>query len=123
LYELRARVYHRVPTQRARWGYFRAAFLRDYRKRWWRALSVRVTACRRNAYTLRTLPRGVLRGLADMIRRHDFAGLVRSAVIMLGLTMTAWGHAYGLVSLRRINEPAARRLVSPISLTDGNGQE
>ena len=124
-YEPRARVYHHVPAHRARWDYFR---VRCFSEGLSKALVARIVGVgdglsSERAYTLRTLPRGVMRGLADMIRDHDFGGLVRSAVIILGLAITASGFAYGLVSLRLVDEPATRSLGSPISLTESHRRE
>jgi glucosyl-dolichyl phosphate glucuronosyltransferase len=44
-------------------------------------------------YVLRTLTTGVLIGLADPIRRLDFAGPARAGAIVIGLGATVWGYA------------------------------
>jgi glucosyl-dolichyl phosphate glucuronosyltransferase len=46
------------------------------------------------AYTTRTLPLGVLRGIRDLFR-GDAAGAGRAAAIIAGLGMTAFGYARG----------------------------
>jgi hypothetical protein len=48
------------------------------------------------SYTLRVLPTGVLRGLADLVLRHDPAGPARAAAITAGLALTTAGYLIGL---------------------------
>jgi GT2 family glycosyltransferase len=124
-YEPGARVQHRVPAHRAHWRYFRVRCFSEglSKARVSRLVGADDGLSSERAYTLRTLPRGVLRGVADVIRRYDVAGLARSAVIMLGLALTACGYVYGLISLQRDNQPGFRRSVPPASLTEGNRQE
>jgi hypothetical protein len=47
------------------------------------------------AYTLRTLPSGVLHGLKDAVVNRDRAGLGRAAAIVGGLSLTAAGYVVG----------------------------
>ena len=54
------------------------------------------------AYTTRTLPRGVLRGIRDLFR-GDVTGAGRAAAIIAGLSMTAFGYARG--KLVRMAQP------------------
>ena len=49
------------------------------------------------AYTLRVLPRGILRGLGDALR-GDPAGLARAGAIIAGLAATAAGYVRGRVT-------------------------
>lgn len=96
LYEPRARVAHRVTADRARWGYFVS---RCYAEGASKALVADV-AGRRDAlasergYVVRTLPRGVARGIVDS-GRGDPAGLARAGAIVAGLTVTATGYLVG----------------------------
>jgi GT2 family glycosyltransferase len=50
-------------------------------------------------YTLRTLPRGVTAGLADLLRRGDRSGPARSGAIIAGLAATVAGYAKGRLTL------------------------
>lgn len=97
LYEPAARVRHRVPASRATFRYFAARCYAEGRSK---ALVVDSVGSRdglaaERAYTLRTLPRGVLRGLADATLRRDAAGLGRAGAIAAGLALTAGGYATG----------------------------
>ncbi len=105
LYEPRSQVFHQVPSGRARWRYFVS---RCYAEGFSKALVSRFVGTSdglssERVYALRTLPRGILRGLADAIRRHDMTGLARAAVIVIGLTVTAIGYLCGQLSLRLAN--------------------
>ena len=99
LYEPRARVHHRVTPERMRWRYFHS---RCYAE----GLSKAVVAARagngdglssERDYALRTLPRGVLRGVSEAVRGRDLAGMVRGLAIVAGLLVTTAGYAVGLV--------------------------
>lgn len=103
LYDPRARVAHRVPASRARWPYFRT---RCYTEGLAKALLVRLAGPRRGlaaerAYTTRTLPRGVLRGLKDAALRGDPGGLLRAGGIVAGLSFTTAGYLRGRAAERR----------------------
>jgi glucosyl-dolichyl phosphate glucuronosyltransferase len=100
LYEPQARVYHQVPSTRTRWEYFRS---RCYTEGLSKAVVSRFVGAKdglasERAYTLRTLPRGVIRGLSDAIRRRDRAGLARAGAIVAGLVITTAGYLIGRVS-------------------------
>jgi glycosyltransferase involved in cell wall biosynthesis len=91
-----ARVEHLVPTERARWRYFRS---RCWAEGLSKALvSERVGAAHglssERAYALRTLPSGAVRGLSDALR-GDPAGLLRSGAIAAGLALTTAGYLRG----------------------------
>jgi len=97
LYEPRARVRHRVPESRASWSYFRS---RCYAEGISKALVTRFVGAQdglasERDYTMRTLPRGVASGVADLAVRRDLAGLARSGAITLGLCMTVAGYLAG----------------------------
>jgi GT2 family glycosyltransferase len=96
LYRPAARVLHHVPPARGRWSYFRA---RCYGEGISKALVRRFVGARdglssERSYTLRTLPRGVARGLADSAG-GDSQGLLRAAAIVAGLAITAMGFVRG----------------------------
>lgn len=88
-----ARVAHRVPAERVSWAYFRA-------RCWAEGVSKALVAKRvgadqalasERAYTLKTLPAGVLRGLLDCVR-GDPSGLLRAGAILAGLGITTAGY-------------------------------
>jgi hypothetical protein len=95
VYEPRARIRHKVPVDRGRWSYFRA---RCYAEGLSKA---RVTSfggskdglASERAYTLRTLPLGVLAGLRDAVLQQDTAGLARAGALVLGFAFTVAGYA------------------------------
>ncbi len=96
LFDDRSRIWHLVPPERGRFGYFRA---RCYAEGLSKAL---VTAsvgaadglAAERRYVTRVLPRGVVRGMADAAR-GDLAGLGRAGAIVAGVTATAAGYAAG----------------------------
>src|SRR5437763_1545258 len=57
------------------------------------------------AYTLRTLPIGVLHGLAEL-PRGDPSGLTRSAAIVAGLLLASLGYLVGALRLATAAHPA-----------------
>jgi glucosyl-dolichyl phosphate glucuronosyltransferase len=59
------------------------------------------------AYTTRTLPLGVLRGIRDLFR-GDVAGAGRAAAIIAGLGMTAFGYARGKLARQAQPHPEAQ---------------
>jgi GT2 family glycosyltransferase len=91
-----ARVLHRVPAERASWRYFRARCWAEGRSK--ALVTGRVGAedglSVERAYALRTLPTGVVRGLADTLR-GDASGVLRSGAIIAGLAITAAGYLRG----------------------------
>jgi glycosyltransferase involved in cell wall biosynthesis len=97
LHEPMARVRHRVPAGRATWRYF---LRRCYSEGISKALVARFVGAgdglaSERDYVLRTLPRGILRGVADAMLRHDLLGLARSGAIVCGLGLTAAGYMAG----------------------------
>ena len=96
VYEPAARVSHRVPPSRARWAYFRS---RCYAEGLSKALVARFAGAgdglsSERSYATRTLPLGVLRGIADGLR-GDIAGLARATAIVAGLVVTTAGYLIG----------------------------
>ncbi len=97
LYEPRARVVHFVSANRARWSYFQA---RCYAEGQSKAVVSRLVGSQgglasERTYTLRTLPQGVIRGVADTILRGDKTGLARAGAIIAGLATTTVGYLMG----------------------------
>ncbi len=102
LYEPQASVHHVVPSSRLTWAYFRARCFAEGQSK---ALVSRSVGAGDGlasewTYTLKVLPQGVLRGLADAFFRHDRAGLARAGTIIVGLMITATGYAQQWLSLR-----------------------
>jgi len=100
IYNPLARVQHHVPAERARWAYFRARCLLEGRSK---ALVARLVgagagSATERAYTLRTLPRGVGRGLIDTLVRCDPGGLACAGAITLGLGITTAGYLQGMAA-------------------------
>jgi O-antigen biosynthesis protein len=92
----RARVDHLVEPDRSCWPYFRS-------RCWSEGISKAIVArhvgrdaglASERSYATRTLPRGVITGIADALR-GDLGGLTRAAVILAGLAITAAGYAWG----------------------------
>jgi hypothetical protein len=102
LFEPRAIIHHQVPPGRVGFKYF---CLRCF----WEGFSKAVITsyvgahdglASERAFTLRTLPRGVARGLTDTIRRGDPTGIVRAAAIVAGLAITTGGYIAGSIARR-----------------------
>ena len=92
-------VRHRVPQGRATWEYFRS---RCYAEGISKALVTQFVGAQdglssERAYTLRTLPAGVLAGLGAALRGQA-DGLGRAAAIAGGFALTAIGYGRGLLA-------------------------
>lgn len=103
-YEPQARVYHRVPASRASWYYFVS---RCYAEGLSKALVSRLVGARDGldsewAYTLRTLPKGIVHGLMDTMFHWDPTGVGRAVAILTGLGVTTAGYVSGLLSERPV---------------------
>jgi GT2 family glycosyltransferase len=99
LYEPCARVQHRVTARRARWSYFRA---RCFAEGLSKALVAQAVGAgdglaSERTYTLRTLPRAAVRGVADGLR-GDPSAMGRAGAIMAGLALTTAGYLMGTVT-------------------------
>jgi GT2 family glycosyltransferase len=97
LYEPRARVSHHVPASRANWRYFCSRCWLEGRSK---ALLSRMVGARdglatERTYTLRALPKGVMRGISDAILHGDMTGVRRAVAIISGLTITTAGFLTG----------------------------
>lgn len=95
--EHRAVAWHWVPDKRCRFSYFTSRCFAEGISKVQVALEVGrgdgLSEERR--YVTRTLPLGVAKGLADLLR-GDFAGLGRSAAIVVGLSCTMAGYIAGM---------------------------
>jgi glycosyltransferase involved in cell wall biosynthesis len=87
---------HRVPAGRAAPSYFVKRCLSEgiSKSRLARLVGHEAGLSSERSYVSRTLPRGVGRGLADVFRGRP-AGITRSVAILVGLTVTVAGFAYG----------------------------
>lgn len=102
LYDPHIVVRHVVPAARSTWGYFRS---RCYAEGFSKALISQFVGSdaglsSERSYTLKTLPRGILRGLRDALK-GDFSGVGRALAITAGLFITAAGYAYGVQHFAR----------------------
>ena len=102
VFEPGARVAHRVPRHRVTLRYFGA---RCYAEGWSKAVVARLVGSAdglstERSYVRRTLPRAVVRGLADCVLRADLGGLGRSLAVVFGLGCTTAGYAVGLATAR-----------------------
>jgi glucosyl-dolichyl phosphate glucuronosyltransferase len=106
MFEPRAWAYHRVPAQRTTWGYFRARCYAEGLSKAQVSFLVGVGdgLSSERTYTMRALPRGVVRGLADGVLRRDRGGLLRAGAIIAGLGFTVMGYIMGVIS-----KPFAKR--------------
>ena len=102
LFDPRALVHHHVPGSRGTWAYFRS---RCYAE----GLSKAVVAALVGAgqglasertYTTRTLPRGVVNGIAAGVR-GEAGGFGRAAAIVAGVSLATVGYGLGRLSPRR----------------------
>lgn len=107
IYEPRARVNHRIALSRTRWRYFRA---RCYAEGVSKAMLTQFVGqndalASERTYTMRTLPRGVIRNSVAAVQTHDWGKLARAGAIIAGLAITTTGYAAG----RMVQWQAARR--------------
>jgi GT2 family glycosyltransferase len=108
-----ARVNHKVPAQRATWHYFqRRCYAEGFSK-------ARVTnyvgsgagLSSEREYTLRTLPRGIFKGIKDSILEGNLTGLLKGSVIIAGLMITSLGYLFGRLTTRpKIAKASAMKL-------------
>jgi glycosyltransferase involved in cell wall biosynthesis len=90
------RVFHHVPDNRSCWRYFVSRCYAEGRSkaRLSAAVGTRDGLATERSYAARTLPRGVVRGVADGVLRRDPSGFSRAAAIALGLATTATGFGW-----------------------------
>jgi glycosyltransferase involved in cell wall biosynthesis len=103
VYQPSARVQHRVPPARGTWRYFRSRCVAEGRSkaRVTRLAGATDGLATERAYVRRTLPAGVIKGLREAAARRRAAPMLRSAVIVAGLALTAAGYAWGMSIDRR----------------------
>lgn len=101
LYQPRARVSHRVPSERTRWRYFCARCYAEglSKARVSRYVGARDGLSSERSYVLRTLPQGMLRNLAGALLHRDIGALARAGAIAAGLALTSTGYVAGNISL------------------------
>lgn len=106
LYRPGAIVRHHVPTSRATWRYFMS---RCYAEGLSKAVITRSVGrgpglASERSYATRTLPAGVARGLADLVRGDPW-GAARAAAIIAGLLVTTAGYVIGSIQPLRKRPP------------------
>lgn len=109
LYNPDAVVHHLVPGKRANWQYFWSRCFHEGRSK---ALVAQMVGAgdglsSERSYTVRTLPLGVLRGLASVFR-GDLHGVARAFAIVSGLAVTTFGYLNGRLSALRNRTPLRR---------------
>jgi glycosyltransferase involved in cell wall biosynthesis len=103
LYVPQARILHHVPANRAR---IRRFISRCYFEGGSKAVVTRLVGqsdalASEYRYTRQILPRGVARGVWRFLRRGDTDGLLRAAVIVIGLASTTAGYLVASCSATR----------------------
>jgi len=98
LFDNRATIWHRVGAERSRFGYYRS---RCYAEGLSKAMVTRSVGANdglssERHYTANTLPRGVVRGLADTFH-GDGTGLGRAGAIVAGLATVTAGYGVGVL--------------------------
>jgi len=105
LYEPQARIHHRIPATRASWRYFRSrCFAEGLSKA---AVAKYVGAkdglATERTYIVRTLLRGIIRGVRDGILHFDIANFAQAAAIAAGLIITVAGYSRGIIAQRFVS--------------------
>ncbi len=100
LFEQGARIRHLVPSSRTSWRYFCARCFAEGRSkallaRYAREAGARANLSTEQAYVYQTLPRGVMRGMGEVLYRFDWTGLLRAGAIIAGLSLTTAGFLSG----------------------------
>jgi glucosyl-dolichyl phosphate glucuronosyltransferase len=100
-------VWHKVPSKRLTWAYFRLrCYAEGASKAYFAALfKGRDALATERQYVLWALSGGFVKGLADFLFRGDFDGLKRSVAITLGLTTAAAGYFTVRTRLLRLRMP------------------
>ena len=102
LYEPQARIRHHIPPSRGNWRYFRT---RCFAEGLSKAIVVQYVGSKdglatERTYIVRTLVRGMVRGLTDGVFHLDGTGFARAGAIAAGLTMTVAGYMIGIIARR-----------------------
>ena len=96
LYDPDAVIEHDVPPDRTNWTYFRSRCFAEgvSKARLAQIVGKRDGLASERAYSLRTLPAGVVREASSGLRSGDQGGVLRSVAIVAGFTTTVLGYAY-----------------------------
>jgi GT2 family glycosyltransferase len=97
MYEPLARVYHKVPSSRATWHYYR---IRCYAEGFSKAMVANYVGtddglASERSYTWRVLPYGILRNIRESVFQRRVDGLLRAVAITAGLVITTLGYLRG----------------------------
>jgi O-antigen biosynthesis protein len=97
-----ARVRHRVPAARATFRYFRSRCFQEGRSKARIAMleGAGAALASERAYSTRTLPAAVARGVRDALRGQG-SGLGRAAAVLAGLALTTAGYLAGRIEAAR----------------------
>ena len=108
LFDDRAIIWHRIPAGRSRFSYFRSRCYAEGLSKAQVTASVgsRDGLSSERRYATRTLPTGIVHGVADTMH-GDAAGLERAGAITLGLCSTAAGYVAGSLRNRRTGAATA----------------
>jgi O-antigen biosynthesis protein len=103
VYEPAARVRHHIPPERTTWRYFikRCAAEGRAKARVAHLVGSDAGLASERTYVSRTLPSGVVRGLADLVLRADMNGGWRAGAILAGLVVTAAAFVWEYASTAR----------------------
>lgn len=108
LYEPEAIVLHRVPGFRTSLNYYiRRSYIEGAAKAvvtWY--MGAKDSLATERTYTFRTLPLGVVRGLADVLFHRDLSGAARVGAIVVGLAVTTAGYLITNVTLHATKSKA-----------------
>jgi glycosyltransferase involved in cell wall biosynthesis len=104
LYQPQAIVFHNVSASRASWRHFCSrCFFEGGSKAvvaWLQG--PRDGLASERAYMMKTLPKGILRGVADTLLGRHRAGIARAGAIVVGLAMTTAGYLLGTLRVREV---------------------
>jgi hypothetical protein len=105
VYEPRAVIHHKVPANRSQLKYFRSRCYAEGLSKAYisRLVGIDSGLASERGYALRTLPRGVLKGIGDAVFHLDRSGVERAGAIVLGLAVTTLGFVVGSISNRSQN--------------------
>ena len=100
IYDPQSKIRHKVPSGRLTLRYF---ILRCFaegisKQKLTSMFDTKGTLSTESNYVLKTLPRGILKGVSDVFRNGDMAGLGRAAAIVTGLSATTAGYVFSKIS-------------------------
>ena len=109
LFQPAAAVHHVVPAERTRLRYFVARCFAEgvSKARLTQTIGLRHGLASERSYVVRSLPKAVLASLGRFVALRDAWGGARAGAIVLGLTTTTIGYAYGRAQLWRPSLRAA----------------